>query len=148
MTDTGIDDDPDGLAAEDVESTDYLLELLVKLLGVEAGDTRLSLTLMTSGGILSGEAVSLGTWERAIETALTGAQSDGSGDGLPGVLRVHVDAFAAAHESRRERGLSTPVPRFVHLRNARLWTATHSREVGLWRVRIDKIDGWSLGTWS
>lgn len=146
MTEAGTSA-PDGFTPEDLKTTDYFLEEFIDLLGVEASDQRFSLTLMTSGGILSGEAVSVGTWEKEIQATLASAQSHGSVGVVAGLLHEDIEAIVAARKSRLDGGLSTPPPRFVHLSQARLWTGPHHRDVGLWRVRIERVNGWSFGSW-
>lgn len=140
----------------DEASSDWFLRMLVKL----ADHVGLSLwiTLAVDGLHVTGEMISAGRYAAEFkEQFLGGIESldetmQQSAADLLNRASFALDPKAIHDEARRQAGdAAVPLvePDYIHLRSARV---VHSPEIGLdirggalWRFRLAKVDGFSLG---
>lgn len=136
--------DPHGVTREDVRSIDpYLDALIYAVLGdPDYGDGSFGITVMCSGSLVTGTAISRSMWEQEWLQAI--------GDVSPDISEVLDAAFAKQaariRSVQRERAVDERPPaalRYLNLRDVSVDSPQGSFETPLWRCRLTQIDGWT-----
>lgn len=136
--------DPHGVTREDVRSIDpYLDALIYAVLGdPDYGDGSFGITVMCSGSLVTGTAISRSMWEQEWLQAI--------GDVSPEISSVLDAAFAKQaariRSVQRERAVDERPPaalRYLNLRDVSVDSPQGSFETPLWRCRLTQIDGWT-----
>lgn len=139
----GIPVQPEGAPAS--YDADLLLGMLVAVINSHA-DNSAGITLSLGGSLVSGLAINAKTWMDRQEEVLrefsqpiaaifdgwAQALADQAPDGDGSTIEEAIEQVADAH--------------FVHLTDATIVTGPHQRDLGLMRVRLDRVDSWSLAT--
>jgi hypothetical protein len=137
--------DPHGYTREDLRAADGLLDFFLTIaLGVEESESNFGITLSVGGQLVSGNAISRGTWQKLWMQSVRTANADFADAMEPAYDRLM--GFYLDHLKEREEGdLPRPPHGYIHLRDAALWQGGTPIEIGLWRGRLDRLDGWSMG---
>lgn len=111
----------------------------------DSEDGSFGITLSLQGQAISGLAISHDAWTRHFVDQLREASS-----GLGDAMSTLFDNFNARNREVAARAESSeqlrPSRRFIHLRDATVFTGTTRLNVGLTRVALDDVSGWSLGS--
>lgn len=111
---------------------DFALENLVKI--VNAGLT-LGITLTVHGNIVTGNMVSGKEYMESVVNTFKDINEHG--EALASIYR----SYSSIYDGEDETG---PVE-FVHLKDAVIFQGTIRHNVGLWRGKINTVDGYSFG---
>lgn len=143
-----IENDPDGYGLNDFVSKDWALDLLLdEMFGHldQNQDTSFSITLNVGGVIVSGLAIPSDAWAGLFASRLSEAHQQ-SGE----VFQELWNRFRAdTKEKMKDRdaeGLPVLARRYIHLRDARVFSGAGVLEMGLWRGLVEEVSGWSIGT--
>lgn len=109
--------------------------------------------LTAQGQTILGTMIGMRDWFDALSEQVSGAGFDVP-DGedlaparqwLEGMSRL-IREFPGPEEPEQtmEQRLAEPVPRFIHLQNAKIITGGVPMDIGLWRGRLSQIGGWSI----
>ncbi len=143
---------PDGVTRPHADP-DWMLATLVETVNAVGGDTLgISVTLMATGGVLTGYLISEASYYRGYGAQWSTLAPD---DATRERSRAQYEALArAADAAHTETAHATaagtpPASEYVHLRDARLVTGTalmpNAQAGMLWRCRISDINGFALG---
>lgn len=133
----------DGPRPSPHDAPDPFFEFLARMfLG---GDSRneIPLTLSCGGTVVAGIAVPRETWVDLLGGEFRQALPSPFGDEVAAGLRS-VDERTTEDEAAARAEGAEPSFGYVNLKNAVL--VPSGTWLGLWRVRLDRLDGWTLGS--
>ncbi|WP_166435857.1 hypothetical protein [Cellulomonas shaoxiangyii] len=133
----------DGAPTPRTDPPDPFFEYLARVfLG---GDSRneIPLTLSCSGTVVAGIAVPQETWVHLLGEEFREVLPSPVGDDVADGLRT-VDADGREREVAARESGAEPAFGYVNLKDAVL--VPSGTWLGLWRVRLDRLDGWTLGS--
>jgi hypothetical protein len=145
-------EDPDGLTPAQLQPKDWALELLVNMtvdLGTSA-ENSIGLTVTVGGMLVSGMVIHREKWAELLVAQMRAAGGTGNAEVIAAALSTAIGgrhaAATAMQERRDQSSLPAPVRRFLHFRDARVYTPDHWQELPLYRVAIEDVSGWALGS--
>jgi hypothetical protein len=136
-------------AEEDLrdEELDLVLKFIFGMNG-EHKDGSVGITVSVGGTVISGNAVNYQVWNDLVIEGIRAAGADGVADAMRRVSNTRDEVHEKMVERREKHGVPAPPFGYLHLRDARLITGSAALSgPGLWRVRTDRIDGWSFTTY-
>lgn len=106
----------------------------------------LSITVVVNGMPITGYAISMREFARDYAEQLRAAYATFAQE-LGDTMHEYTDAILKANLNLPDKGV---LPRFIHLKDARLGTPGPGTKVEwpLWRGRISEVSGFSIGHWS
>ncbi|MFC8190846.1 hypothetical protein ACFUMH_04180 [Cellulomonas sp. NPDC057328] len=109
------------------------------------GDARneIPLTLSCGGTVVAGIAVPRETWAELLGEEFRQVLPDPFGDEVAAGLRT-VDEDDRGREASERAAGGEPTTGYVNLKDAVL--VPSGTWLGLWRARLDRLDGWTLGS--
>lgn len=132
------------------DGIDPVLQFLVTFVTDSESEGSLGLTVTVGGTLITGQLVSYRTWFHrlemlAAEQAMSAAQFVGA-----------IGSWVSDQHAQFKGADDEPLPSHVHLADARIVQGAHYPLDGvvtlipaapalMWRSRLDRIDGWSLG---
>jgi hypothetical protein len=146
--------DPDGLTLEEAQPKDrYLNVLLTFFLGThdDAVEGSLGLTLFTTGGIVSGTAISRKAWINGNLESLSENMSEDARSTMEAIDTVFngiSDRASQFSKRRDEQDLPLPARRFIHLKDVRFGVGENTVNAPYWRGELAAVSGWTLGSHS
>lgn len=121
---------------------DFVLDMLDSGPDGKPGVSDLPLTLSIGGLVVCGSGISRKEWiKRFASKSITGS----GGEQLRDFWLKDLAEFKAEDAEREARGLRLLARRFVHLDDATVFSGTQQINVGLWRGRLERLDGWAIG---
>ncbi len=143
--------DPDGLTKEDFPPRDFALEVLLGLTVDLSVDNAIGMSVVSSGMLISGIAIHRKKWLELLVAQIKDAGKDGNTVPLANAVDTIVGKGFADYEAMRDRraeqDLDVPPVHYIHFRDARVHTSQYT-DYPLFRVAIDDISAWSLGSHS
>ncbi|GIG40498.1 hypothetical protein Cph01nite_22600 [Cellulomonas phragmiteti] len=141
-----FDQDPDGFTRDDMLPADGILDIfLTAVLGYKDTDASVGITVSIGGALVSGTAIPRGRWQQLWFDSMRAAAP-----GLTTALEPHfdrqLDATAEVYDRRDKAGLPIPALKHLHLRDVTMWNTSQQVHLPIWRARLDRLDGWSIGT--
>jgi hypothetical protein len=146
------ENDPDGYTLDDVTPKDrYLNAFLLFILGShdDGLDGSFGITLTTTGGTVSGIAITREAWIEGIKSQLRHVTTESNQETFDAIDTVFTGFSRMASEKSRERDANElPIaPRqFIHLRDAHLGVGPSSATTAFWRGSLADVIGWSVGS--
>ena len=127
---------------------DPMLRLLVQ--SANAHGLELPLTVHVHGALITGVLTSAETfWKKTGSFLRSMTDAGEAGEALAGMMDSAASTQRDAWGSHADGG-DLPIPRFIHLRDARTVTQAGLAPVGgiAWRGYLESVDGFSVGTLS
>ena len=147
--------DPDRAHRRDLTPHDLLLEDLLSLtIDVPGGiENNIGVSLIVDGVLVMGSAIPREKWaelyvEQIRQATAMGESGTVLADGLEKLTKFRFEKGRETHDRRRNADLPTPAQRFLHLRDARVFTPGQHMDLELMRVQISSIASWGLGSHS
>lgn len=138
--------DPHGFTREDMLPADGILDVfLASLLGHEDTDAEVGVTISVGGSLISGVAIPRGRWQKLWFSSMREA-APALTDAIEPQFNKQLQATAALFVEREKQGLPIPALKFLHLRDVTMWQGSQKVHLPVWRARLDRLDGWSVGT--
>ncbi|WP_445154142.1 hypothetical protein ACTWLI_12505 [Arthrobacter sp. Hor0625] len=139
--------DPHGLTKDDVAGQDLLLEVMLAMAHGrrDDGEGSLGLTVTIDGVAISGIAISAKEWRRRMSELLEPAGA-AFASAFTEVASDLADKKAEMLAAREAENRPAPAPRFIHMRDAYLVSGNTHQKMPLWRGRLSKLSGWSIGS--
>ena len=101
----------------------------------------LALTVVTSGGTLSGEAISRAVWQEHLHSKFAGTIRDAMAEEEKFLAKER----EMVRKARAELEVPDPPRRYIHMRKAVLINGGRSVDLGFTRVYVKDIIAWTLG---
>lgn len=130
---------------EDVHaSPDHVLVTLVRLVN-NLPSAEIGLTLYVGGSIVSGLLVSGHSYFKLLSALVAGDGTDPSRTAFASIFQRAGEVYPESSEEDDEPKFSRTG--FIHLRAASVHTvgSTDTIDQDLWRGRLSRVDGWSMG---
>lgn len=139
--------DPHGFTEKDITGEDILLDLLLILQNGQEddGEGQMNLTVAIDGVVISGIAISEQEWRRRMTASLATASQLLAG-GFEEFASGRAAGRAEIIKARAAEQRPIPAHRYVHMRDAHVISGNTSQEFPLWRGKLSKLSGWSLGS--
>ena len=118
----------------------YLRLFLEYLEQQKEGEAGFSITLVTSGGVVSGTAVTRAAYLKGIDVSLRSAGGNGGEPAAEFFSRMieHLDSMPVPEQGHQ-------FPRWIHLQDARVVAGDQTLRFPQWRGRLADVAGWSFG---
>lgn len=133
------------VSEQDARPIDHFLNFFQEMTDPQDGipaDVGLPLTLSIGGIVVTGKCISLEDWISRITSKISAKEAAAQ---LRRMWLADEAEARAEVKQREEQGLRTFARRFVHLEDAVVFSGQQRLHVGLWRGRLARLDGWTIG---
>jgi hypothetical protein len=152
--------DPDGYKLSEVLADDFFLDTFLSPIASATVRGKFGMVLNCGGVVVSGLVIGYREYVERTAELLEHAQGKSpepaagqgpsEGAGLGAVITEAwtsvLDGWEKKDREREDAGLMTRTPRYVHMRDARIYAGSESIDVPLWRGSVESVTGWSLGS--
>ncbi|WP_409141924.1 hypothetical protein [Cellulosimicrobium sp. RS] len=135
---------------EQIQKSDFYLGLLLdSILGRDSDsiDGSIQLSVIAQGAVVTGKAVSRRAWNELFIEGVAGRNEDARAE-LAKSLAAVDEHVAQSRAHREQHGLPDPPHRYLHFAESTVHVGPSTLQKGAWRVRVDQISGWCLGTYA
>ncbi|MHA7303521.1 hypothetical protein ACX80M_20435 [Pseudarthrobacter sp. MDT1-22] len=134
------------IAASDME----LQELMDLIFGHDdqGTDSTFGITVLTSGGVISGTAVPHAAWTGRLNDALIRAGASKVVEVRRSIEDSTAEVIAKMKEARDAESRPVPPRGFIHLKDVTVFAGGSSVKLANTRVRLSSIHAWDLGSWT
>lgn len=128
----------------------YLAFLLRAFFGETSANDQASfrISVLTPAGVVCGTAVSHARWSKALAAELATDTNDALYEAFIDAFALVTDTDLQSSRLRDVKGVPEPLPSFLHLEDATIFVGERTLNNRLFRVSVDDISGWCLGSWS
>lgn len=143
--------DPDGYTIDEIAPKDWYLDTVLNFVhgfNDEHLEGIVGLTVISSGVVVSGLAISRAEWMAGVVDQYKQAGADDTAVYIDKVFqRTHNMVLERAKE-RGDADLPSRARGFLHMKDVRLGAGETYTQVPLWRGSLSDITGWSMGSWN